>query len=691
MQKYADDVSILDDDSNIVPLSSASVTVYHAGTTTAASIFSDDGVTPTSNPLTTAEDGSFEFYAANGKYDILIEKSPYKPHHENGILLDDSSVVISGSVSSVISADTSLATRMSSADSVVLSSSDSADVSVVTRLSTVDSSNISSVASADTSLHSRLSATDSENLSTNASSVDSVVTREDSTIASVDTSIVTRMSTADSVVSSNSDSADVSVVTQVESVQTSADTSVVTRLLSVDSANLSVAISAADSASGAGGVSQSYVDSADTSVVSRLSIDDSANLSTAISAADSAASVGGGASTSYVDSADVSVVTKLSTVDSENLSTAQSAAASAASASSKTVNNINEHRLTLESGVPISSTDQTAKTILYFTPYVGNIISLYSGTAWEDKTFTEIHIDLTETQSCTTVNGDATLTVADTSQLIVGMEVSGTGIAGGATIASITDATHLEMSANATADATNNIVFKIPASKVVDVFAYNAAGSAKLVFGPLWTNATTRATALTTKDGVPVLTGSYSISGTVYTEGKLKWIGTVGTTATAGQTEDSETGRYVWNKYNKVNKKLKSYNSDFAWTISGVITAREYQNGTNQVRAKFIVGESQQFLITMNSYCWSMDTSMIFGAFIGVDNTTTRPNEGGTFAIWATPYGPLVGLGPGHANEIFVAGYHFITQCEYSAGSTGNIEHAPAGGLNEALHTTYWG
>lgn len=126
MQKFADDVSILDDDSNIVPLSSASVTVYHAGTTTAASIFSDDGVTPTSNPLTTSEDGSFEFYAANGKYDILIEKSPYKPHHENGILLDDSSVIMSGSISSVISMCDSVVVRLSTVDSINLSISISA-------------------------------------------------------------------------------------------------------------------------------------------------------------------------------------------------------------------------------------------------------------------------------------------------------------------------------------------------------------------------------------------------------------------------------------------------------------------------------------------------------------------------------------------------------------------------------------
>ncbi len=103
MQKFADDVSILDADNSLVPLADATVTVYDAGTTNLASIFSDDGVTSASNPLTTNEDGSFEFFAANGKYDVLVEKSPYRPHHEDGILLDDSSVVMSGSISSVIS------------------------------------------------------------------------------------------------------------------------------------------------------------------------------------------------------------------------------------------------------------------------------------------------------------------------------------------------------------------------------------------------------------------------------------------------------------------------------------------------------------------------------------------------------------------------------------------------------------
>jgi hypothetical protein len=51
-------------------------------------------------------------------------------------------------------------------------------------------------------------------------------------------------------------------------------------------------------------------------------------------------------------------------------------------------------RLTLESGVAISTTDQTAKTTLYFTPYKGNQIGLYDGTYWKVYTFAELSISL---------------------------------------------------------------------------------------------------------------------------------------------------------------------------------------------------------------------------------------------------------------------------------------------------------
>ena len=39
-------------------------------------------------------------------------------------------------------------------------------------------------------------------------------------------------------------------------------------------------------------------------------------------------------------------------------------------------------RLTLESGVPVSTSDQTAKTTVYYTPYVHNVINLWDGADW---------------------------------------------------------------------------------------------------------------------------------------------------------------------------------------------------------------------------------------------------------------------------------------------------------------------
>jgi hypothetical protein len=55
-----------------VVLPGSTVNVYLPGTTTSVSIYSDDGVTPKSNPFTASTDGSYLFYAANPAVDIKI-------------------------------------------------------------------------------------------------------------------------------------------------------------------------------------------------------------------------------------------------------------------------------------------------------------------------------------------------------------------------------------------------------------------------------------------------------------------------------------------------------------------------------------------------------------------------------------------------------------------------------------------
>lgn len=73
MIKYQD--VVLDPQGNVV--SGASVTIYNTGTLVKPTIYSDEGVTESANPLTSSATGSFSFYVADGDYDIVITKAGF--------------------------------------------------------------------------------------------------------------------------------------------------------------------------------------------------------------------------------------------------------------------------------------------------------------------------------------------------------------------------------------------------------------------------------------------------------------------------------------------------------------------------------------------------------------------------------------------------------------------------------------
>jgi hypothetical protein len=62
-------------DSKGAPVSGVTVEVRLAGLATVATIYSDDGVTTRANPFTNDANGSFEFFAANGRYDLIPTKA----------------------------------------------------------------------------------------------------------------------------------------------------------------------------------------------------------------------------------------------------------------------------------------------------------------------------------------------------------------------------------------------------------------------------------------------------------------------------------------------------------------------------------------------------------------------------------------------------------------------------------------
>jgi len=64
---------LLDPDGS--PLTGVSISVKKAGTAVSGTLFSDNGTTALANPFSNDVNGSFEFYAPNGRYDIIPSKA----------------------------------------------------------------------------------------------------------------------------------------------------------------------------------------------------------------------------------------------------------------------------------------------------------------------------------------------------------------------------------------------------------------------------------------------------------------------------------------------------------------------------------------------------------------------------------------------------------------------------------------
>lgn len=267
-------------------------------------------------------------------------------------------------------------------------------------------------------------------------------------------------------------------------------------------------------------------------------------------------------------------------------------------------------RLTLESGVPISITDQVDKITLYFTPYNGNEISLYDGSNWIRHEFTERSLAL------------------------------------GA----------------------------LTASKPHDIFIYNNAGTLTLS-ATAWTDATTRATALTTQDGVYVKTGAltYRYLGTIYMDA-------------ASKCQDKESMRFVWNYYNRVPRKLKITESSDYWEYT-IATWRSANNSTAN-RVQLVVGVSESPLdISVNVITAQTGANDRYVG-IGVDSTNTNDADiKGSTSIAAQV--PIVS----RYKSFPAIGFHFYQWTEksiaagtcYWYGDNGLPNDAQSGMLGEVI------
>ena len=178
-------------------------------------------------------------------------------------------------------------------------------------------------------------------------------------------------------------------------------------------------------------------------------------------------------------------------------------------------------RLTLTSGTPVLTSTVSAAGTVYFTPYKGNQISLYTGSAWKLMTFSELSITLST----------------------------------------------------------------LSASTAYDVFAYDNSGTVALET-VAWTNSTTRATALTSQDGVMVKSGATTrrYIGSFITDSLKQCSVTFGSAAAGGGAAQVD----IWNNNNRVLFSTTVTDTTDFWNYT--TNTWRSSNGSNTNRATLFIG-----------------------------------------------------------------------------------------------------
>lgn len=254
-------------------------------------------------------------------------------------------------------------------------------------------------------------------------------------------------------------------------------------------------------------------------------------------------------------------------------------------------NGVVEGRLTLTTGTPVMTSTVTAATTVYFTPYKGNYIALYDGSAdWDVVQFTEISLSL-----------------------------SG-----------------------------------YTANKNYDIWCYNNGGTATLE-STVWTDNTTRATALAKQDGVYVKSGATT----------RRYLGTIRINSSGGQC-DFELGGlavggaiqslYVWNYYNRVPVTTYTGDTTDYWIYTG---GWRSANNSATYRSDFIVGV-QEDIITASYNCYIYTNGT---ANVGVGYDTTSAFSGSPSGMYAGQYAFA------EYRTQPTAGYHYVQAVE--AGFSG--------------------
>lgn len=251
-------------------------------------------------------------------------------------------------------------------------------------------------------------------------------------------------------------------------------------------------------------------------------------------------------------------------------------------------------RLSLTTGTPVTSADVTGATTLYYTPYNGSRIAIYN-------TSTSLWELLSFTEKSI-------------------------GTTGGT------------------------------ASKPHDVFGVKSAGMLALEL-LAWTDDTTRATGLTTQDGVYVKSGDASrrYLGTVYLDGSK-------------QIDDSLTSRHVWNVQNRVERPFSRQEGTNSWTYNNANLRQVNSSASNQF--SMVVGLNEDRVTAsavLSGYSGSAAQGMATG--FGLDSTSAMAS--GCISQYKVTHTANYTLSvSAHFSDFVGVGKHYLAWLESGDSST---------------------
>jgi len=336
-------------------------------------------------------------------------------------------------------------------------------------------------------------------------------------------------------------------------------------------------------------------------------------------------------------------------------------------------------RLTLESGVPVSASDQTAKTSVYWTPFVSGLLPLFGPSAsdvpswalWElpefagalgtltDATNYDVTLSTKVLTPSSTDTGADTVTFGAAHGLLTGAYVKVTTTAGGLTAgtsywfnaSSSTAGSFHTTLANALAgsskvDLTSNVTQSIR----FFTFKYTA-----------WTNDTARATALARQAGASL----YALSGSPHelVVGTIRTTSTT-TTADSGGGASSQTGgkRFVWNMYSRVRRFARVIDTTNSWT-----TASGWRQANNAAgnKVEYVCGLAGAGSVDAGAALHvraSAGSAQQLG--IGIDSTSAPS------ALYAHAYGTDFTLYARYSGPMLL-GYHYVAWLENAQNTSG--------------------